>query len=172
MDFEPQVAHQETTERQEPRSAAEIQYELERNKPMPSFNHSVAQHNLGVQLEIVYGKEFQICPELEIQFPTQKAVPDISIYPKMRMNWQKDQIRRTDLPNLVIEILSPRQAFDDIMTKMMDIYFPAGIKSAWVVLPSAETIMIFKPDSKAQSFTSGLVKDDVSGFEVNLDKIF
>jgi Uma2 family endonuclease len=172
MDFETQVAHQETTELQEPRSAVEIQYELERNKPMPSLNHAKIQFRLAMQLGLAYSSEFDILPELTIAFPVKPAVPDISIYPKVVDDWKHDIIKRSELPLLAIEILSPRQIFDDITDKINTIYFPAGLKSAWVVLPSVQSVMIFTPNAKPRMYNSGIMQDTASGFEVDLDKIF
>jgi Uma2 family endonuclease len=172
MDFETQVAHQETTEIQEPRSAVEIQYELERNKPMPSLNHAKIQFRLAMHLGLAYSSEFDILPELTIAFPVKPAVPDIAIYPKVADDWQNDVIKRVEIPLLAIEILSPRQVFDDIIDKINTIYFPAGLKSAWVVLPSAQSVMIFTPNAKPRLYNSGIMQDTASGFEVDLDKIF
>jgi Putative restriction endonuclease len=172
MDFENQVAHQETAERQESRSAAEIQYELERNKPMPSLRHSIAQSRLCWELNSTYGEKFDILPELDIQFLNRKVVPDVSIYPKSKDDWHNDILVMTDLPLLPIEILTYRQPIDDIFERIHHIYFPAGLKSAWVVLPSAQSVMIFTPNAKPQTFNSGIMHDAASGFEVDLDKIF
>lgn len=172
MDFEPQVAHQETAERQEARSAVEIQYELERNKPMPSLNHARIQASLIWLLISAYRKEYDILSELKVDFPVKPAVPDVCIYPITPADWQNDVIKRVDIPLLAIEILSSRQVFDDIMDKIQKIYFPAGMASVWVVLPSAQSIMIFTPNAKPQTFTSGIMHDAASGFEVDLDKIF
>ena len=172
MDFETQVTHQETAERQEPRSAVEIQYELERNKPMPSLNHARIQASLVWLLTTNYRKEYDILSELTIDFPVKPAVPDVCIYPITPADWQNDVIKRVDIPLLAIEILSPRQIFDDIIDKIQKIYFPAGMASAWVVLPSVQSVMIFTPNAKPQMFTSGIMRDAASGFEIDLDKIF
>lgn len=154
------------------RSEAAIQYEIERNKPMPSENHSKVQRRLTVQLDLNYGENYDVFPELEITFPAKNCVPDLAIYPIKPDNWVKDNIRRTDLPNLVIEILSPRQVYGDIIEKIEEIYFPAGMRSAWVVLPPNKAILLMKSDGTSQFFTSGILKDDASGFEVDLGKIF
>jgi Uma2 family endonuclease len=172
MDFENQVSHQETAEPQELRSAAEIQYELERNKPMPSLNHARIQASLVWLLTTTYRKEYDILSELTIDFPVKPAVPDVCIYPVTPADWQNDVIKRVDIPLLAIEILSPRQIFDDIIDKIQKIYFPAGMSSVWVVLPSVQSVMIFTPNAKPQMFTSGIMNDAASGFEVDLDKIF
>jgi Uma2 family endonuclease len=154
------------------RSEAAIQYELERNKPMPSENHSKAQRRLIVQLDLNYGEDYDVFPELEITFPVRNCIPDLAIYPIKPDNWAKDNIRRDDIPKLAIEILSPRQAYSDIIEKIEDIYFPAGLPSAWVVLPPSKAILLMKSDGTSQFFTTGIMKDDASGFEVDLGKIF
>jgi Uma2 family endonuclease len=154
------------------RSEAAIQYEIERNKPIPSKNHSKAQKRLIVALDNMYGDDFDIYPELEISFTAKNCVPDIAIYPIESDNWAKDHVRRTDLPNLVIEILSPRQVYGDIIEKIEEVYFPAGMLSAWVVLPPNKAILLMKSDGTSQFFTTGILKDDASGFEVDLAKIF
>jgi Uma2 family endonuclease len=156
----------------EPRSEAEIQYELERGKPMPSVNHSLVQIRLAVFLDKNYSEKFQVYSELEIAFPIRNCIPDLAIYPIEKTNWLKDSIRKKDMPLLVIEILSPRQAFDDIVEKINDVYFTAGLKSVWVVLPSAQSIMLFKPNEKPQTYNDGILKDEASGFEMDLSYIF
>jgi Uma2 family endonuclease len=156
----------------ETRSELEIQYELERGKPMPSLNHSRVQRRLTVYFDNNYGEHYEIFPELEINFTIKNAVPDLSVYPIQADNWKKDVIRRSDLPILLIEILSPRQAFDDIVEKINDIYFPAGMVSIWVVLPSAQSIMVFQPNKKPVTYSDGILKDTVSGFDVDLNFIF
>ncbi len=172
MDFDTQIAHIEASEIQESRTAVEIQYELERNKPMPSLNHAKIQARLIWLLINSYREEHDVLSELTIDFPVRPAVPDIAIYPKVADDWKHDIIKRTELPLLAIEILSPRQVFDDIVDKIHNIYFPAGLKSAWVLLPSAQSVMIFTPDAKPKLFNSGIMRDEASGFEVDLDNIF
>jgi Uma2 family endonuclease len=172
MDFQTLITQTETTELQEPRSATEIQYELERNKPMPSLNHARLQARLVRQLANAYSEEYEIFSELTIDFPVKPAIPDVCIYPITPVDWENDVIRCQEVPLLAIEILSPKQAFDDILDKIKKIYFPAGMTSVWVVLPSAQSMMVFKPNQRPQTYNSGLVKDDTSGFEVDLDKIF
>ena len=164
--------HIDSSSAQDTRNDIEIQYEQERGKPMPSLNHSKVQGRLTAYFFIHYGENFEAFPELEITFPVKNAVPDLSIYPIQADNWEKDMIRRTDMPIFLIEILSPRQAFDDIVEKVIDIYFPAGLKSVWVVLPSAQSIMVFQPNKKPVTYSEGILKDTVSGFDVDLNFIF
>jgi Uma2 family endonuclease len=172
MDLQTQIAHNSPTETLEPRSELEIQYELERNKPMPSLNHARVQSRIIKHLAIAYDQEYDILSELTIAFPVKPAVPDVCIYPITQPVWHKDVVKKQDFPLLVIEILSSKQAFDEIVDKINDIYFPAGVPSAWVILPSAQSVMIFTPNEKPKTYASGIMKDEASGFEIDLDKVF
>lgn len=145
-------------------------YELERGKPMPSKNHSRLERRLGVLLT-PYEDKYDIMPELSLELPTGKATPDICLYPKMSFDWLHDEIRMTEPPVLVIEILSPKQTLDDITDKI-DIYFGAGVKSYWVVIPPFKTIHILTPDRQTFTFVSGLLKDPATGIEMSVDEIF
>lgn len=150
----------------------EMQYEQERGKPMPSKNHAIIQGNAYYELRNQYGNQFDVFPELSLDLTSGKAVPDLCIYEKTPRNWQVDVIKTKETPLLAIEILSPKQNFNDIVDKMNNIYFPAGMKSVWVVLPPAESIMVFKPNEKTKTYNEGILNDAASGFELNLDKIF
>ena len=150
----------------------EIQYQTERGKPMPSDNHAFLQLEIGFQLKVKYNSEYDIYSELSLELSSGKATPDVCIYPKKHRNWQHDIIRRTDAPLLSIEILSPKQAFDDLVDKIQNIYFPAGVLSAWIVIPSAESVILFKPNEKPETFNKTTVKDSASGFELDLNLIF
>jgi Uma2 family endonuclease len=152
----------------------ENRYEQERGKPMPSKNHSLLQMEIGFELKMQYGKQFDIFPELSLDLipNTPGAVPDICIYDKTPRNWQVDVIKTKNPPLLAIEILSPRQVFDDITDKINNIYFPAGMKSVWVVLPKVESVMLFRPNQKTEMYSQGILHDTASGFDLDIDKIF
>lgn len=165
----------ETVSEAQPMVASlETQYEQERGKPMPSKNHSLLQMEIGFELKTQYGKQFDIFPELSLDLTSggQGAVPDLCIYDKTPRNWDDDVIKTKIPPLLAIEILSPRQVFDDITDKIRSIYFPAGMKSVWVVLPKVQSVMLFRPNQKTETYNQGILKDTASGFELNIDKIF
>jgi Uma2 family endonuclease len=149
----------------------ENQYELERGKPMPSTNHSQIQTNLVLALA-PYRKEFSFFTELEIELPSGRAVPDVCIYPKITINWRKDIIRRTEAPILAIEILSPRQALDDINTKIDNVYFLDEVKAAWIILPRNQTVLVLTPDGKTRTYTEGVIQDETTGIEIAIKDIF
>ncbi len=150
----------------------EVRYEQERGKPLPSKNHSIIQGNACFELRNQYGNQYDILPELSLDLTSGKAVPDLCIYEKTPRNWQEDVIKTKEAPLLAIEILSPKQNFNDITDKIKDVYFPAGMKSAWVILPSVESVMVIKPNQKTKTYNEGVLVDEASGFELDLDKIF
>lgn len=150
----------------------EVRYEQERGKPMPSKNHAIIQGNAYFELRNQYGNQYDVLTELSLDLTSGKAVPDLCIYEKTPRNWQEDVIKTKDVPLLAIEILSPKQNFNDITDKIKDVYFPAGMKSAWVILPSVESVMVIKPNQKTKTYNEGVLVDEASGFELDLDKIF
>lgn len=148
-------------------------YELERNKPMPSVNHSFIQGNILLQLNLHYRNKFSFLPELHIQLLEKPdAVPDISIYPIMEVDFLHDIAVMTEKPITVIEIMSPSQSNDDMLVRF-ERYFKAGIKSCWLVMPSLKAIAVY---SKLESYefysNEKILKDSVLGVELNLVEIF
>ena len=146
-------------------------YELERGKPMPSFNHSVLQLRLGKLLANSYEKEFVFASELSISLADKLFVPDLCIYPKRKIDWQNDEIRVSEPPLTIIEISSPKQDFEDFEHKLKA-YFNAGVKSFWLIIPFTETLTIFYPNEKPVSFTTGEAFDKTTGIKLNVDELF
>lgn len=146
-------------------------YELERGKPMPSKNHARLERQLNVLLT-PFEDRFDILTELSLELPSGKAVPDICLYPKQEYDWEKDEVRMTVPPVTTIEILSPTQAVNDLVEKIRAVYFPAGVKSAWIILPLLKTLYIFYPDRPTETFTHGLVKDLATAVELRMEDLF
>jgi len=150
------------------------QYEIERGKPMPSFNHSVLQMRLGTLLSIHYNDQYELLSEVDLDLPNAKkpTVPDLSITPKRKVDWLNDVLQVKEPPLTVIEILSPMQNIESVKNKIFENYFAAGVKSAWLVVPSLQTISVYTPDSKIATFSSGAVHDPVIGVTLQLEDIF
>lgn len=148
-------------------------YEIERGKPMPSRNHSLVQTQIGFLLKRDYGKEFSILSEAEISFLPKNAVPDICIYPKMQVNFEEeDVIKMPNPPITAIEILSPKQALEDVVAKARDIYFPNGVKSVWVVMISLKTVAIIALNTEPKYFTSSELFDPSTNIRLVVNEIF
>ncbi len=152
----------------------ETDYETERGKPMPSINHSVIQLNIGVALRLHYGKKYTIGLEVDLDLPNAQrpTVPDIAIFTKRELTLSKDIVKMKEAPLTAIEILSPSQRIDDVKDKIFENYFPAGVKSAWLIIPSARTVSIYMPDEKFKTYASGKFTDPTNGITLDLDEVF
>ncbi|MFQ3598309.1 MAG: Uma2 family endonuclease [Chloroherpetonaceae bacterium] len=148
------------------------QYELERGKPMPSKNHSKIEARLSFALISRYDEKYDVFSELSLELSSGKANPDLAIYPVMQDDWERDEPKMKTPPITTIEILSPTQPLNELVEKIRDVYFPAGVKSAWIILPPLKTVHIFYPDSPTETFTKGLITDKATGVELRLEDIF
>lgn len=147
--------------------------EILRGKPMPSRNHSILEVRISHQIMEKYDAQFDALTELDLDLLAGPAIPDICIYPKMHFNWEDDDVLKMTVPPITaIEILSPRQAYEVLASKIRKIYFPSGVQSAWVVMPSVKTIQLFIPNSPVKYFNEGLFHDPTTGIQLDLTQIF
>jgi len=148
-------------------------YEIERNKPMPSFNHSIIQINLGIALA-PYKKKYRLASELKFRLPPEnwECVPDISILPKTAPNFKKDIIAYPEPPLVAIEILSPTQSLTELTTKAGE-YFKHGVKSCWIVLPEFKNIYVYSTPDDYEIFKStDTLKDKNLDLSFSLKEVF
>ena len=136
---------------------------------MPSQNHSVVQTNLIV--EFAKSRQFRPFSELNLELDEHHMTPDLCVYPAGPIDFRHDIIRRTDPPLLVVEILSPRQAYEDVMEKISH-YLESGVKSCWMIIPPTQSITIFSPGGAQKTFTEGTVTDPAIGLSVDLAAVF
>ena len=126
---------------------------------MPSTNHSYVQTQ--ITLALAENKKFTPFVELSLdasqidlsQFGLKtkdELVPDICLYEGIhQFEPRKDTPKRSDMPVLVVEVLSPTQGISDIINKF-EACFALGVKSCWLVVPTTEVITIYS----AQHFES------------------
>jgi Uma2 family endonuclease len=147
--------------------------EILRGKPKPSRNHSILEARISHQIIARYESKFDVLTELDLDLTTGPAIPDICIYPKLTFAWEDDDLLKMTVPPLTtIEILSPRQAYDVLTRKIRKVYFPAGVLSAWIVMPSVRAIQLFLPDAPVSYTNAGLFRDPATGIELDLTQIF
>jgi Uma2 family endonuclease len=145
-------------------------YELERGKPMPSMNHSLAQKRLITTLH-KFEPPFEVLPELSIELDGEKFTPDITIYTAMSVDWEHDVIRRTDPPLLAIEIVSPKQPLLDVTDKAR-FYLAHGVQAVWVVQSELRIITVMLPGELPRTCTTGEVRDSNTGIHITIEEIF
>lgn len=151
----------------------EIEIPLEEviGPPQRSLNHSRLTYRLSVLLS-AYEAQYDILPELELELVTGRGKPDVAIFPKLTFNWEEDVIRYPDPPITAIEILSTTQAFDALTSKIRKVYFPAGVQSAWLVVPSVKAVHLFLPGIPVSIITEGVLRDPVNGVALAIGDIF
>lgn len=146
------------------------EYEQERGKPMPSFNHGVVQANLVFLFKLNYGETHRTLSEVTLATePT--TTPDVAVYEKRDPNWAHDEVQVVEPPLMVIEILSTTQSLNELVDKTQ-LYFTAGVKSCWLVLPTHKLVAVHTPNSDPKVFTEGTVNDPASKLSVTIEDIF
>lgn len=147
--------------------------EILRGKPISSRNHSILEVRISHQIMEKYESQFDVLTERDLDLPVGPAIPDICMYPKMTFNWEDDDVLKMTIPPITaIEILSPRQAYEVLASKIRKVYSPSGVQSAWTVMPSVKTIQLFIPHSPVKYFNELLFNDPITGVELDLTQIF
>ena len=136
-----------------------------------SMNHSRLIGRLTVALA-AYNDQYESFPELECELSAGRLKPDVAILPRLAYDWEADVIRCLTPPIVAVEVLSPTQSFDYLVTKIRQQYFPSGVQSAWLMVPAGRTVYLFLPNLPPQVFTSGILHDPATGIDVSLDDIF
>jgi Uma2 family endonuclease len=149
------------------------QYEVERNKPMPSKNHGFIQSKLSMIIGYRYLNTYDLFSELDIIMPEKPdSVPDVCIYPKSEIDFSEDIIGMKEMPLTTIEILSPTQRENELVAKAKR-YFAAGVKSCWIVLPIFKVIVVYSSPTQRQVFTEDMTLiDKITGIELPLNEVF
>jgi Uma2 family endonuclease len=136
----------------------------------PSYHHAYLSSNLIAALHQF--KTYSVFSELTLQIEGKDYIPDVCLYIKKPMNFAGgDILRMTELPLLAIEVLSPTQGTQEIIDKFK-IYFAAGIKSCWLIIPPAQTVVVYASSEQAKTFSSGELIDDVMSIQLPLKEIF
>lgn len=150
---------------------AVLEIEEFQTEDIMSVNHSRTIQRISTYLER-YDDLYDILPELEMKLNGKPVKPDVSVYPNLPEDWDTDVIFITEPPIIAVEVLSPKQAMTDITDKINNIYFPAGVKSVWIVVPLLQTITIRTPDGKKMTFSEGIIKDPVTNIEMPFEQVF
>jgi Uma2 family endonuclease len=146
---------------------------------MGSLNHSYIQANLAWLLKNL--KIYSVFTELNLNIGQldlgdceslkNEAKPDVCIYPKMSIDCSRDIIKMSEMPLLAIEILSPTQPVQTLLQKI-DCYFKLGIKSCWLVYPSAATVVVYADLHRFKAFSDGELMDEMLDIRLTVAAIF
>ncbi len=152
---------------------------------VPSFKHSRVQTNLTVLL----GNEerFETFVELSLDVgemdlsrfrikAKDELVPDICVYtellPLLNEEVDDDLLTVSQIPDLVIEVLSPSQSVSFLVRKIKA-FLALGVKSCWLVMPSVEVINVYSSTHKKTFDMSDTeVVDDIMDIHLPIQKVF
>jgi Uma2 family endonuclease len=101
-----------------------------------------------------------------------KCKPDVAIYQNLPTDWFNDIIFFKQPPVIAIEILSPKQGISDLTDKAFKVYFPSGVQTVWLIIPTLRLAQILLPDNTLLTWSSGRLKDPNTGIELDLDYLF
>lgn len=146
-----------------------IETEVVLEKTM-SLNHSRLIGRLTLLLSAY--EALDILPELEFELSAGRLKPDVAILPRLTYDWEADVIRYPNPPITAIEVLSPTQSVDGLVTKIRNFYFPSGVQSAWLILPVLRTIYLFLPGQPVKVLAEGTLHDPAAQVDIALADIF
>ncbi|MEZ4707762.1 MAG: Uma2 family endonuclease [Caldilineaceae bacterium] len=160
------------------KDAAFVSDEEQEFDDMGSYNHSLVQGNLAYLLRKYSSYSAFIELSLDVarldksQFPniTSELKPDVCAYPR-RAVVDLDLLTVTEMPELAIEVVSPRQGVLSIVEKFQA-YFALGIKSCWLVEPITAIVRVYHPNQEPTTFAGGNIIDKTVNIEMPLDEIF
>ncbi len=147
-------------------------YVAERNKPMPNLLHAKLESEIVFQLRLKYDDQFDFFTELSLKLEP-GATPDVCFYPK-RSSFVRSEIqpKEAEMPLTTVEILSPSQSLEAMAKKVREQYFPAGVKSAWIVVPAFKAVHVMLPGDNNLYFDKGELHDPATNIQLSIDKIF
>jgi Uma2 family endonuclease len=169
-------------------------YEIENNAidgedEMGSLNHSTVQTNLAGLLKFKCEKKLAVMTELSLDISSHdlspyqieakgELKPDVCAYFKRPVipDETDDLLTVSAMPDLAIEILSPKQALNYLVRKIKA-YLALGVKSCWLVIPATQTINIYsrsKQPLQHRTFTleTPEIIDDIIGIRLSMEEIF
>ena len=166
-------------------------YKIENNAidgedEMGSLYHSVVQTNLAGLLKFKCDKKLAVMTELSLNISQhdiseyrldvkEELKPDVCAYLELPAipETENDLLKVSQMPDLAIEILSPRQAISYLIRKIMA-YFKLGVKSCWLVNPAQEIISVYSKNNQRKNYDMDDLKivDEVMGLHLPVREVF
>jgi Uma2 family endonuclease len=122
------------------------------------------------------GLGFVLCSPVDVYFSDDEVYePDIVFIPRTRIQSLPEKI--TVVPDLVVEVLSPSNAYHDLVHKK-NVYEAHGVKEYWIVDPMEKAIEVFENrDGQfltiAKARNSGQLRSNVlNGFTLEITTVF
>lgn len=88
------------------------------------------------------------------------------------MNLREIESKEKEAPITTIEIQSSSQSIEELQKKAWNLYFPMGVKSAWIVIPALKAIQILLPNNQEFFFNAETLTDPETNIELEIERIF
>ncbi len=146
--------------------------EVQEDVIAPSRNHSRAAQNIASLLER-HAPQMEVFPTLSLDLDGWKTIPDVCAFERDRVaaSWGEDEEEVSIPPDLVVEILSPRQSLGPLVDKVRE-YLRRGAKSCWIVTPALGSVSVFSASGERRSAGVGRFRDDALGIEAEVSEVF
>jgi Uma2 family endonuclease len=162
------------------------EFQESEGKKMSSIKHSLTQTRLATLLS--NDEKLTTFVELSLdasqidlsQFGIKakdELIPDVCVYlePPFEPDDEVDDdaLNISQMPDLVIEVLSPKQTINELLNKFKA-YFALGVKSCWLAVPSMEAIKVYSPGNQYRTFSleSQEMIDEVMDIRLPIQKVF
>lgn len=147
-------------------------YERERSKPPLSWNHGIVQARLIWVLAQHEREQYTGVSELDLDLGGLHVTPDVSIYPKLEIDYARDILRMTKPPLTAVWIANPTQPTQEVVDKIQDM-LRAGVLSCWLAQPAMQTVSIYTADAPPRTVAEGTLTDPaVEGIAVDVTDVF
>jgi len=136
----------------------------------PSYHHAYLAGKLITAFNNL--NMYSVFSELTLQINGKDYVPDVSVYPQRDVNFSAgDIVKMTEMPLLIVEVLSPSQGSQDALDKFA-VYFEAGIASCWLVVPVVRAVAVYSGVGQCQTFYAGTITDSITNIQIPMSAIF
>lgn len=142
------------------------------NQPaLPSYSYSYTKAKLSSALTTL--EHYSVFSDLTLRISGRIYTPNVCVYPKrvIDVSLPDETEIDEDMPVLAVEILSNTQNVQDILNRF-DVYFSATIKSCWLIIPVAGTVIVYKSLRNGQRFCNGNIIDEQLNIELSIKDIF
>jgi len=148
--------------------AGEI-YANERGKPVPGYQHARTQARFIKQLPA--DGPYEALSELNVELNGWRCVPDVCILPRGKGLLSEDTPWVKETPLMTVEIISPSQTMDEMMTKVNRL-LKEGVPAVWLIIPEVRVVTIFQKGQMPLSATHGTLTDPATGIAIEVSELF
>jgi Uma2 family endonuclease len=146
--------------------------DVQEDRPMPSLNHAIVCQNAGAQL-YRFRDKVVTCQQLNLNLDGWQSIPDVCAYPREALphDWLADEDECKIAPWLVIEVVSPKQNLQPLLDKARE-YLLHGVKTCWIIIPPARTVVVLPQSGPSKSFNEGVVGEESLGVTMDVSELF